>query len=585
MNWSQLQTILWLRWRLSRNQWSRSGALNAVLSVLAVSACILLALGGCIGGIFAGIFGLAKAPPDIMLLVWDAVTGVFLVFWMIGIVTEIQRSESIDLARLLHLPVSLNEIFLINYFASHFTLSIILALPAMLGLAVGLAFGKGPEMLFLVPLALSFIFMITAWTYCLRGWLVSLMVNQRRRRAIVVGMTTGFILLAQLPNLYFNVMRERGPSRHKKTQSTQPGDAASDRPNRKGEMELPATFLAAHNYLPPLWLANGAMALAQGEKWPALWGSVGAFLIGGLGLRRAYRSTMRFYAGQPASKSARHSQQKVAQPAKRSSARNFLERELPGVPEEAAALALASFRSMMRAPEVKMALATSFIMLAVLGTMMFSRASSSTPEKLKPLIGTGAVVFVFFGMVQLIFNQFGFDRDGFRALVLLPARRKFILLGKNLAFLPIAAGGGLVILALLGFVVHLPAIVLIATVLQLAGAFLLVSILGNLASIMSPYRIAAGSLKPTKTPPKTSALIFVSHMFFPVAMFPLAVPAAVELLCRELGWLTFVPINLLLSLAIVAALVFLYQLSLDGLGELLERREQAILQIVTQEVE
>jgi hypothetical protein len=134
-------------------------------------------------------------------------------------------------------------------------------------------------------------------------------------------------------------------------------------------------------------------------------------------------------------------------------------------------------------------------------------------------------------------------------------------------------------------VVHIPVIALIAAVRQLAGAFLLVSIVGNLASILAPYRIAAGSLKPTKTPAKTSALIFLSHLLFPVAMIPVALPPAVELLCRELGWLTFVPINLLLSLAIVAALVFLYQLSLDGLGELLERREQTILQIVTQEVE
>jgi hypothetical protein len=38
-------------------------------------------------------------------------------------------------------------------------------------------------------------------------------------------------------------------------------------------------------------------------------------------------------------------------------------------------------------------------------------------------------------------------------------------------------------------------------VLQLAG-FLLVSIVGNLASILAPYRIAAGSLKPTKHLPK-----------------------------------------------------------------------------------
>jgi hypothetical protein len=78
-------------------------------------------------------------------------------------------------------------------------------------------------------------------------------------------------------------------------------------------------------------------------------------------------------------------------------------------------------------------------------------------------------------------------------------------------------------------------------------------------------------------------LIFMIHNM--MAMIPVAVPPAVELLFRELGWLTFVPINLLLSLVIVATLCFLYQLSLDGLGELLERREQAILQIVTQEVE
>ena len=51
-----------------------------------------------------------------------------------------------------------------------------------LGLAAGLVVGRGPAMGLLVPLVLAFFFMITAWTYCLRGWLASLMVNQRRRR-------------------------------------------------------------------------------------------------------------------------------------------------------------------------------------------------------------------------------------------------------------------------------------------------------------------------------------------------------------------------------------------------------------------
>ena len=39
----------------------------------------------------------------------------------------------IDLSRLLHLPVSLRDVFLLNYLLSHFSLSLALMLPAMLG--------------------------------------------------------------------------------------------------------------------------------------------------------------------------------------------------------------------------------------------------------------------------------------------------------------------------------------------------------------------------------------------------------------------------------------------------------------------
>lgn len=33
LNREQLKTILWLRWRLTRNQWQRTGGLGAVLAV------------------------------------------------------------------------------------------------------------------------------------------------------------------------------------------------------------------------------------------------------------------------------------------------------------------------------------------------------------------------------------------------------------------------------------------------------------------------------------------------------------------------------------------------------------------------
>ena len=46
--------------------------------------------------------------------------------WLIGLIAELQRSETIDLQRLMHLPVGLGQIFVINYVASHLALSIIL---------------------------------------------------------------------------------------------------------------------------------------------------------------------------------------------------------------------------------------------------------------------------------------------------------------------------------------------------------------------------------------------------------------------------------------------------------------------------
>src|SRR6185503_19479426 len=106
-------------------------------------------------------------PPTILMLIWDALTVGFLFFWTIGLMTELQRSESIDLIRLMHLPVSFRQVFIFNYLASHVTLSLLLTVPAMLGLAFGLIWARGGWMWLLPPVVLCFLAMITAWTYCL----------------------------------------------------------------------------------------------------------------------------------------------------------------------------------------------------------------------------------------------------------------------------------------------------------------------------------------------------------------------------------------------------------------------------------
>ena len=205
MNRSHLHTIVWLRWRLTRNQWSRGGPLNAVVTLIVMTAALVVGVAGGGIGILMGVMAFNKLAPLAMLGLFDALSLVFLFFWMIGLMSELQRSESVDISRMRHLPVKLKDIFLINYVASHLCVSIILFVPFMLGLALGLARGRGMVMLWLIPLILGFFFMITAWTYCLRGWLAALMVNKRRRRAVIMGVTLTFILLFQLPNLVINV--------------------------------------------------------------------------------------------------------------------------------------------------------------------------------------------------------------------------------------------------------------------------------------------------------------------------------------------------------------------------------------------
>jgi ABC-2 type transport system permease protein len=574
VNWRQLQSILWLRWRLSRNQWTRGGVVNQAVMVFVTLAGIGVAAAGGVAGVLAGALVVGKAQPLTILLVWDGIIGAFLFFWLVGILTELQRSESIDIGRLLHLPVSLRDVFLLNYLASHFTLSLVIFLPGMIGLALGLIFGAGWRMVLLPPLVLSCIFTVTAWTYCLRGWLIALMTNQRRRRTILMAITMTIILLSQLPNLYFNVFHQGFHSGPRNRLSRGHG------PNERSRF-LPA-FLAAHPFLPPLWVGEGAMGLANRRLLPALCASAGGLLIGGLGLMRAYRSTVRFYQGGASGKAV---SSKRRAPVGRRAKSLFLETQLPFLPEESAALALALIRSMTRAPEVKLMMASNFIVLLLMAATFFSRASPAVNIAAKMFIATGTVAVPFFGLIQLMFNQFGLDREGFRALVLLPARRRHILLAKNVSFLPVALGMGLLLLAVAEVMWRLPASVVVSAVLQLGTIFLLLSMAGNLVSVLAPYRIAVGSLKPTKAPAKKMILIFVAHLLFPVAVAPALIPAGLGLLSAQLGWMPAVWVDLILSLLLAAGAAGLYWLSLETLGALLQRREMKVLQAVTQEIE
>jgi hypothetical protein len=120
---------------------------------------------------------------------------------------------------------------------------------------------------------------------------------------------------------------------------------------------------------------------------------------------------------------------------------------------------------------------------------------------------------------------------------------------------------------------------------QLAALLLLAALAGNLLSILVPYRIQPGSMKPTKMPGLAMAVMVLCHLLFPVAMLPVFVPPLAQLLWHTAGWPDAVPVNLLLSLMLAVAAGFVYWQALDPLGRLLQRREMKILSVVTVEVE
>jgi len=92
-------------------------------------------------------------------------------------------------------------------------------------------------------------------------------------------------------------------------------------------------------------------------------------------------------------------------------------------------------------------------------------------------------------------------------------------------------------------------------------------------------------MKPTKTTSLVTVLIALSHVLFPTAMIPIFFPAVLGLVLSRWRGLSAGPVILLSSVILLGLMILLYQFSLSGLGDLLQRREKAILKVVTEEVE
>jgi hypothetical protein len=231
-----------------------------------------------------------------------------------------------------------------------------------------------------------------------------------------------------------------------------------------------------------------------------------------------------------------------------------------------------------------MMLLSPMILVLIFGGMALAH-SFEPPAMVRPLMAFGGMSMILLTMVQLVGNQFGFDRGGFRVYVLSAAPRREVLLGKNVATAPLALGLGALLLVLLQAVYPMRFDYFLAAIPQALTMYLLFCLLANCLSIYAPTVVRTGSFKPTN--PKGLALLlqFAFLFLFPWALIPALAPLGVELGLEKLGWVAGWPICLALSVLECAAVVSVYQLVLTWQGRALQAREQKILALVTPKAE
>ncbi|MFT7630879.1 MAG: ABC-2 type transport system permease protein, partial [Mariniblastus sp.] len=430
MNWKHFVALVKLRYQLSRNQVKKAGKLNAVLSMIFLAFGVLCSVSSFLVGAIGGAFWFQSASPNTIFVTWNVIVIAFLAIWTIGVLMELQQTELMSIDKLLHLPVSLQGAFFLNYTSSFINSAFLLFVPMMIGVSIGMSIARGPTMLIAIPLVVGFLFMVTTLTYQLQGWLSRLMENKRTRGTVIVVVTISFILLTQVPNLVSSTINESSSDKRKRrnaerevlqekareevlasivageaTEEEKPGlmeaaaavakkaYAANRKKERAAKFASIVDFVKKLDvYAPPGWLPLGILRAAERKWTTGVVGSLAMFAIGFISLTFSYRSSMRRYLGvgaKPRKRKPVDGSELLKESESLKGAAEFMFRRIPFVNENVSAVAVAGFRGLMRAPETKMIMVFPFIMGMLACSFLVGKSDFNIPELLRPWIPIG----------------------------------------------------------------------------------------------------------------------------------------------------------------------------------------------------
>lgn len=630
MNPRRLGAIIELQWRLASNQIRRQPAVTRFFSLLALAMALLTSLGSFMGVLTTGSWLLPAEPPWWLVFVWDGLALAFVGAWLWGMITDLQQSESLALDRFLHLPVSPAGVLTLNYLASLLSLSLLMFAPVMMALAAVMALRYGGWFWLTPALVMTFFWMVTAVGWQLKGFLGSLMADPKRKRQLMGAGTLLLIGLVALPSVLDrtvfasangetsrDAIERRGKELDRQVEAgslsveKRDEEIAALRARREAAREarwqwIRGLVVVMNRWCPLGWLPLGVDAAATGAGWQGLLCLAGMGAIGSWSLGRAWRTAVRSQRGDVGRRQARAVHQggeavagpprdlthdsaggsapglPLPKPGLATPKSNWIERSWLGLPQVQSAVALGWLRCLSRATEAKVALLWPALVLALITGSAISGQGSGVPLAWRPLTGMGICFFLIMGITQLIQNQFGFDRNGFRAYLLAPLCERDLLLGKNLAVAPVGLALGLIALVGVQFFSPMRISHLIATVFQLGNMLVVACLVSNLMSILTPLAMKPGSLKPLNLKFGIVVLQFLIFALAPLAMLPVLLPLLAEWLLSETpGW-NQVPLYLICAAVGLAVFLPLYRIAIGWQADLLHRKRHQILETVTQ---
>jgi ABC-2 type transport system permease protein len=512
------------------------------------TGAIVFAIG--LGWLFheAGKGWLSEQSRPITLLAFNLLMLVYAMGWFWGLVMEVQRSDVIDVRKMLHFPVPLSVVNAINFLVSLVGLTTLFYVCGAAGLCVGIWRATGAGLPAYVLAAGSFYFLSASWAYYLRGLLVVWMEDKRRRRLLLTVLPFFFMTVGFAPMMLTNLLVE--------DRSTEAVAAWLSAPAQ-------LIWIERSSFLHPggqLSLAMASILTGEGPYWiplSALWG------LGALGYFLGYRTTLHYSHGLGGERSG------GALPTgeKRSP---WTARKLPLLHEETAALAQAILLNFSRHPQVRT------MLLAPVGLVILLAAASSRSFVFGQELGLPvvAIVWPFLMFGGVFFNLFGMDQRGFRTLLLLPTPRHRILLAYHLALVPLAGGMGLCFALFGSWYFGLGAETTFVSVVQIVQLFLNFSLVGSFVSIFAPMAVGRNMMR------KQQGRVLLVALLMPLVVSVLVMPTALCLFidgfASRWGLVDF-PVAPLLSLALVGITVVAYPFFLRQAGDLLMVREQRIL--------